>query len=363
MEITLQKIKIRALVKGYKDTGESGVFAYHGKLNLRPPYQREFVYGEKERNAVIESIQQNFPLSIIYFYKNEDGSYELIDGQQRVISICQYVAGDFAINYKFMYNLTEEERNQILDYELLVHICEGTEKEKLDWFQVINNSGNTLTKQELINATYTGSWLKSAQKYFSKTNCPAYQLAKDFINRRAFRQEILETALFWISHRDNIAVEEYMAKHQHDEDSDELQQYFQDVFDWVKKVFPTVRKEMKGLDWGIFYNKYKDNQYDSEKLEEQIGTLMKDGSVELKKGIYEYLLSGNEKYLNLRIFKDTQKAQKYAEQEGICPICKKHFERHEMEADHIKPWSEGGKTVLDNCQMLCTQCHREKDNK
>ncbi len=82
-----------------------------------------------------------------------------------------------------------------------------------------------------------------------------------------------------------------------------------------------------------------------------------------KSGIYEYVLTGNEKYLNIRTFTDKQKREAYERQKGICVKCKKHFEIEEMEADHIKPWSKGGKTTAENCQMLCEDDNRTKSGK
>jgi len=69
------------------------------------------------------------------------------------------------------------------------------------------------------------------------------------------------------------------------------------------------------------------------------------------------------KYLNIRVFSDKMKREAYEKQKGICPNCKEHFEIEEMEADHIKPWSKGGKTIAENCQMLCKECNRRKSGK
>ena len=90
---------------------------------------------------------------------------------------------------------------------------------------------------------------------------------------------------------------------------------------------------------------------------------MQDDDVTAKKGIYEYLLSGNEKYLNIRAFTQSMKRETYEKQAGICPVCKQYFEIEQMEADHITPWCEGGKTGSENCQMLCKECNRRKSNK
>ena len=362
MEIELNEISVREVVEGYIDNQENGVVGYHGKLDIRPPFQREFIYNEKERNAVIDTINKNFPLNVMYWCKNSDG-YELLDGQQRTLSICQYVNGDFSLNNRFFGNLTKTEQDAIYDYKLMVYICEGTDKEKLDWFKIINIAGEKLTVQELRNAMYTGTWLYDAKRHFSKTGCPAYQIGEKLMNGSTIRQDYLETALKWISDKNKIEIEDYMAIHQHDEDSNELWMYYQNVLDWVKRLFPNYRKEMKGIDWGILFNKYKDHSYNSDKLEEQVKQLMMDDDVTKKSGIYTYLITGDEKYLNIRSFTDNQKREAYERQQGICPICKNHFEITEMEGDHITPWHEGGKTDSDNLQMLCRDCNRRKSGK
>ena len=108
------------------------------------------------------------------------------------------------------------------------------------------------------------------------------------------------------------------------------------------------------------YNEFKDEKLDSKKLENEITTLMQDEEATKKSGIYQYVLTKNEKYLNLRSFNDNQKREAFEKQKGICPKCKVHFEIEEMEADHIKPWHEGGQTISENCQMLCKQDNRLK---
>lgn len=360
MQITLHQIKVSDLFNGYTDKGEEGVFAFGGKLTVRPAYQREFVYKDKQRDAVINSIRNNFPLNTMYWVKTSEDEYELLDGQQRSLSICQFINGDFSFNYQYFKGLTKEEQQQILDYELQVYICEGTDKEKLEWFRVINTAGEPLTEQELLNAAYVGPWLSNAKEKFSKTTCPAYKIAKDYVKGSPIRQEYLETALDWIS---NGKIQDYMATHQFDTNASELWVHFQNVINWVKIVFPNYRKEMKGLDWGKMYTKYHENTYDPQELEEKIKHLMIDDDVTKRAGIYEYLLGGEEKYLSIRTFTDSQKRKKYEEQGGICPICGQHFKIDEMEGDHIIAWKDGGKTEYDNLQMLCKHCNRTKSGK
>ena len=360
MKIELNEISIREVTQNYVDNAEDGVVGYNGKLNIRPKYQREFVYDEKQRNAVIDTIRKGFPLNVMYWVKNEDGTYEVLDGQQRTISFCQYINGDFSIENRAFHNLTKTEQDLILDYKLMIYFCEGDDKEKLDWFKIINIAGEKLTDQELRNAVYTGPWLTNAKLHFSKTNCAAYLLAKDFVNGSPIRQEYLETALSWIN---NGNVEEYMSIHQHDPNANELWTYFRNVIEWVKLTFTNYRKEMKGINWGVLYNQFKNNTYDTDKLEQEIQTLMIDDDVTNKKGIYSYVLTRNEKFLNIRAFTESQKRSAYEKQNGICKNCGKHFDIKEMEADHITPWHAGGKTSIDNCQMLCKDCNRRKSGK
>ncbi|UCB57058.1 MAG: DUF262 domain-containing protein [Candidatus Omnitrophota bacterium] len=363
MKIDLHKIPIRKVIADYKDSAEEGVTAYDGKLNIRPKYQREFVYKEKQRNAVIETIKNSFPLNVMYWMIREDGGYEMLDGQQRTISIGQYVYNDFSLNNCFFHNLTKEEQDKILDYELMIYFCEGTDKERLDWFRIINIAGVKLTDQEIRNAVYTGPWLSDAKLKFSKSNCAAYLLANDggqLVSGSPIRQEYLETALSWIN---NGKIEDYMAKHQHSQNAEELWQYFQDVIEWVRKTFINYRREMSGVQWGGLHNEFKKKRLNSNKLETEIKELMLDDEVTKKSGIYPYILTRNEKFLNIRAFTDKQKREAYERQKGKCVKCKKRFEIEGMEADHIKPWHEGGKTVAENCQMLCKQDNRTKSGK
>jgi len=360
MKIELKEIAIRDVSNGYVNDNEEGVVGYDGKLNIRPKYQREFVYKDKQRDSVIETVRKDFPLNVMYWVKNEDGTFEVLDGQQRTISICEYIDGKFSLNYQYFHNLEDTEKKQILDYKLMVYFCEGNDKEKLDWFKTINIAGEKLTDQELRNAIYTGTWLTDAKRHFSKSGCPAYSIASDYLKGSSIRQEYLETAISWIS---NGEIEAYMAKNQHEPNANELWLYFQNVINWIKVVFPKYRKEMKGVPYGILYNEFKDKKFDSNKLEAEITKLMQDEDVTKKSGIYQYLLTGNEKYLSIRAFTDKQKREVYEKQKGVCTKCKNKFELNEMEADHITPWHEGGKTVTKNCQMLCKNDNRTKSGK
>jgi len=357
MNIELKEIAVRELTAGYLDNAEGGVVGFGGALDIRPPFQREFIYKDKQRDAVIDTIVKEFPLNVMYWAVREDGKYEVIDGQQRTISICQFVDGDFAFKSRYFHNLQKDEQEQILDYKLMVYFCSGTDSEKLEWFKTINIAGEKLTDQELRNAVYSGPWVTDAKRYFSKNQCPAYGLGGDYLNGSAIRQDFLETVIQWISHDD---IEGHMARQQHKPNANELWLYFQSVIAWVKATFPNYRKEMKGIAWGDLYNTFKGQELDSAALEKEIARLMEDEDVTNKKGIYSYVLDGKEKHLNIRAFSPNQKREAYERQKGKCPVCKEPFDINAMEADHITPWHEGGKTTARNCQMLCKEDNRRK---
>ncbi|MFA6570851.1 MAG: DUF262 domain-containing protein, partial [Bacteroidota bacterium] len=348
---------VRELAEGYKDNEEAGVVGYGGRLDIRPPYQREFIYKDKQRDAVINTIRKDFPLNVMYWAVREGDKYEIIDGQQRTISICQYIISDFSFDFKYFHNLQNDEQEQILNYKLMVYLCSGEDSERLEWFRIINIAGVKLTDQELRNAVYAGSWLSDAKRYFSKKDCAAYNLGSDYMGGKHIRQEYLETAIDWIS---NGNIEIYMANHQHKSDAKELWSYFENVIAWIKVVFPYYRKEMNGVGFGFLYNQFKDKKFNKNKLEEEISKLMQDEDVTKKSGIYQYVLTRNEKYLSIRAFTDNHKREAYERQKGICVHCKKKFEFSEMEADHITPWHKGGRTTSNNCQMLCEEDNRRK---
>jgi hypothetical protein len=292
--------------------------------------------------------------------KNAEDSFEVLDGQQRTISICEYVNNVFSIEYKYFHTLQKDEQEQILDYELMVYFCDGTDSEKLKWFEIINIAGAVLTPQELRNAVYTGPWLADAKRYFSKTNCAAYGLANKYVTGAPIRQEYLETALDWISKGD---IKEYMKENQDKPTALPLWLYFQSVITWIQGTFPNYRKEMKGIDWGALFNQFEKAEIDPAALEKEVSRYMQDDDVTNKKGIYAFVLDGEERHLNIRAFTDNMKREAYERQSGICPVCGKHFEIEEMEGDHIDPWHSGGKTNAANCQMLCKHDNRIKSGK
>ena len=372
MKINLHQIRVRDLVKGYVNNDEEGVVGYGGRLNIRPAFQREFVYNEKQQKAVIDTVVKGFPLNTMYWVHNEDDTFELLDGQQRTLSICEFVEGNFSMEFskgveQAFHNLTDDEQNAILDYELMVYVCDGNERERLEWFRTINIAGEKLTDQELLNINYIGSWLSDAKRKFSKTNCVAFKLGHKFVKGSPIRQDYLETALSWISGGN---ITNYMSTHQHDVNANELWLYFNSVITWIETTFAldtnpkNYRKEMLGLNWGDLYNRFRNNMYDAQVIEKRVNELMANEEVTDKKGVYEYILSGENEdmacKLSKRKFSDADKRTAYERQNGICPITGEYLPITEMQADHIIPWWKGGTTTLSNLQMIAKTANTRK---
>ena len=368
MKIEEHRITIRELVEDYDECSETNqVVAYGRKLDVRPPYQREYVYDPPERNAVIDTVSKGFPLNVMYWAVRDDGSYEVIDGQQRTISIARFVRGDFSVKGLFDHkeergfrNLQKEEREKILDYELHIYRCTGTDSDRLTWFKLINIAGVSLTNQEMRNAVYHGPWLSEAKRWFSRTGGPAHVVGGAYLSGTPKRQEYLETAIKWISDGN---IEKYMSDHQKDEDADPLWEYFQEVIGWVSATFPKKRSPMKQVDWHELYKDYKDEDLDLDRLEAEIKELLRLDTVKRPAGVYPYVLTGEERYLNIRAFKPAMKQAAFERQDGKCAICGKSKSYDDMQGDHIKPWIKNGPTTADNCQMLCRKCNLSKGAK
>lgn len=386
----LTELTVREICDGfvYNQLEGKGLFGWAGKLTIQPEYQRNYLYSEndgKKEVAVIDSILKDYPLGLIYFNESETGRYEILDGQQRITSIGRFVTGKFAIKDKFgmeqyFSGLTKEEQDKILSYKLLIYVCNGSEKEIKDWFETINIAGVPLNKQELLNATHSGPFVTMAKATFSNSRNPQLQKWSCYVSGSANRQDILHTALAWVA-KGEESIGGYMSLHRYDNNIEELKTYFDTVIDWAKTLFGEPKGEMRGLEWGSFYEQYHNNSYNPTALQKRVNELYADEYVKNKKGIFEYVLGGelDKSLLTIRLFEDSVKKTVYARQtseaqeKGIsnCPECAKGHENvcariykfSEMDADHVTAWSKGGSTDIENCQMLCKTHNRAKGNR
>ena len=370
--MTIKQIEVTVgdIARGYINSEEQGVRGYGGQLDIRPPYQREFIYNENEQQAVISTVLKGYPLNVMYWVRRSEDAecpYEVMDGQQRTLSLCEYVDGKFAYDFKNFFNQPADIQKIILDYPLTIYLCEGEPSEKLEWFKTINIAGKPLNEQEINNAVYAGPFVTDAKRHFSKSNCGAYRLGKDLVNGTPIRQEFLKKALEWMAEHETRegkpqSVVGYMAEHQHDPNANNLWTYFQNVLNWTITNFDLkkFKKIMKGLNWALYYDKYHSTTLDTADLASRISKLILDSDVQKQMGIIPYVLTGDERHLDLRGFPEDIKLAVWEKQHHICPSCQKEFDYEFMEGDHITPWREGGRTVIENCQMLCRECNRRK---
>ena len=346
------------ICKGFvfdKNEGK-GLFGLGGKLIIQPEYQRNYIYGDGKRDvAVVESLLKGYPLGLIYFVKNADGMYEVLDGQQRITSFSRYVnkSWPFAVQIggkpRYFDSLDADQQKLILDAPLTIYVCEGNPSEIQEWFETINITGVPLVKQELRNAAYHGPFVTKAREVFSNTS--------------------------------DGNIDDYMARHRYDKDINELKDHFDTVIGWVDSVFEYTGSEMCGREWGRLYREYHKNAYSKDDVAKRVSTLLDDSQVTDKKGIFEYILGGEKdsRLLNIRVFdKKTidavyrkQTAEAKANGESNCPLCaagnnanaKRIYKESEMDADHVTAWSKGGATDEKNCQMLCKTHNRAKGNR
>lgn len=362
-----------------------GLFGLDGQLIIQPEYQRNYIYGDGKRDvAVVESLLKGYPLGLIYFVKNEDGMYEVLDGQQRITSFARFVNNSwpFAVEVdgkpRYFDSLDADQRHRIADAPLTIYVCEGEPSEIQEWFETINIAGVPLVKQELRNAAYHGPFVSIARGVFSNTSDSNMNRWQVYIKGDPKRQAILETALDWASEGD---IDGYMAAHRYDQSIDELKNRFDTIIDWVDSVFEYTGPEMRGQEWGRLYETYGKNPYSKAKIAERVEALLEDEQVGNKRGIIEYVLGGEKdtSLINVRVFDAKTKRAVYrrqtkeAEKRGIsnCPLCAlgndgnatRIYLEKEMDADHVTAWSRGGATDEANCQMLCKTHNRAKGNR
>ena len=378
-------ITVRDICEGfiYNELEGKGLYGMNGKLTIQPEYQRNYIYADGKRDvAVIDSVLKGYPLGIIYFNQVGD-HYEVLDGQQRITSLGRFVTHKLAIKDKngmqqYIDGLNQEDRDRVLNTSLLIYICNGTESEIKDWFQTINIVGVELNNQEKLNAIYSGPFVSALKEEFSNSLNANVQKWRHYITGNVNRQDILERALQWVSKGN---VEAYMSLHRQDTDITPVKAYFNAVLDWASGVFKDVLPQMRGLEWGRLYEQYHNKPYNVDAVSQRVHELMADDYVTNHKGVFEYILGGEQdkSLLNIRVFDRATISRVYAKQtqaardKGVsnCPDCAlqdgsnstRIYKITEMDADHVTAWSKGGKTDEANCRMLCRYHNRSKGNK
>jgi hypothetical protein len=338
MKTDLKHYTVAEIVEGfvYNELEAKGLFGLAGQLTIQPEFQRNYIYNDGKRDvAVIDSLLKGYPLGLIYFNVAADG-LEVLDGQQRITSFGRFVTGKFAIKVngkeQTFSSLPPEEQTKILDSELLVYECSGTEREIKDWFQTINISGVPLSPQELLNAIYSGPFVTLAKAEFSNSSNANLQKWGWYVKGDPKRQEVLAQALEWVASSQGLTVDAYLAQHRGDDSISELKTYFTTVIDWIGSVFTrSPDKEMRGLEWGRLYETFHSKSYNAANVDTEVSRLLGDPAVGKRRGVYEYVLGGGSdpRLLAVRVFDEKTIATRYAQQttkaeaDGVsnCPVC------------------------------------------
>jgi len=370
----------------YNELEGKGLFGLSGKLTIQPEYQRNYIYASdsgKREMAVIDSLLKGYPIGLIYFNQVSENNLEVLDGQQRITSVGRFVTDKFAIKdqngmEQYFGGMAKDKKTKILETKLLIYECEGTESQIKEWFRTINIAGVPLVPQELLNAIYSGPFVTLGKEEFSNSQNSNIQKWSVYIKGSANRQAFFERALDWAS-KGNI--DDYMSLHRNDKNINGLKNYFNSVIDWISSVFTDVESEMCGLEWGRLYEEHHTKKFSPAKVSVEVRKLYGDFFVKDKKGIFEFILGGNNdtKLLNIRIFDEPTKRAVYEKQtreaetkkKSNCSLCAvghdankdKIWSFGEMEADHVSAWSKGGATLAKNCEMLCKTHNRAKGNR
>lgn len=405
MQTKNESFSIAELCEGYVNNAmgeEGGVTSMNGKLNIRPRYQRLYIRENDNvwRENLINSIICGFPINRLYFGAFAEGSelrYEVLDGQQRLMTICEFLKGNFPVmvNNEPIYgnNLPEDIARIIRKYEVDVTICTGDEDARIKWFKRINQPNSILTEQELRNATYRGEWLDYLKKFFCATSANSrkqvtdkedkYYAGRYSRNRAVERCDILETALDWISYyelpdmRDGDKgerIERYMHIHQNDEPNDNVINHYKKVIDWINDTFLNFSEKvdinkiqsLAGVEWGRLYTLYgnvartdEETRYISDRVREMLVVQTSFGK---PAGLYEWVVRGEREgdrgMITPRDFSEENKKKQYALQGGICPISGEKLALCDMEAHHIIPWRNCGTNDIENLALLSPESHK-----
>ncbi|PAF54770.1 HNH endonuclease family protein [Mycoplasmopsis agassizii] len=389
------KWKIKDICEGFifKEDDWKGVHGLNSKLVIQPEYQRNYIYGRNNEmdKAVIYSLMKKHPIGLLYFVRPEHGKehFEVLDGQQRITSICRFRETQFAIKIDgWERNYDKDNFKDFDETSLLVYVCESDKENEIkEWFKTINIVGLPLNEQEILNAIYSGPFVSASRKHFGKSAIDGTsKIWSSYLSCNANRQECLAKALAWLTKSKDTTIDSYLNINRENANISELTDYFDSVIGWASNVFKYDKiseikkapKDLATLDWGRLYEQYKNEKYDSDYISKKLKKLYADDFVSNHKGAFEFLLTHEKevKLLQIRMFNSTIKNKKYNEQtekavkngHSNCRLCKQIdkvktiYKLDEMEADHVEPWSKGGDSTIENCEMLCKKHNRMKGN-
>ena len=343
-----------------------------GKIISDIDLQRDIIYDADKQSLVIDSLLNGVPLPAFYFWGNDDGILEVLDGKQRIEAIKRFRQNDLPCDGKIWKEYSPDIQKQFNDTQLSVIICEGEEHLKREIFRRINTLGVPLSAYEVLNGLYHGEYLEELSDY---ANLPTVCGVIGNNSRGRNQMHILK----WLMVLDGKkptgdCITDYVKEKQDTTfsyDKNRLHPYFKfvkDVFtDYglCDTYFQLALKHIKEI---AIWRENKDeiNRMIKAFKKSDDWKLIADKTAEIEDRIIAII--GNVTLDPKRLFTPDDKAELLAQETKVegkfrCAGCHQLFFDSELTVDHITPWSKGGRTVLSNAQLLCRVCNSSKGNK
>ncbi|WP_406614588.1 HNH endonuclease family protein [Mycoplasma corogypsi] len=353
--------------------------------------QRDIVWNKEKQEKVIDSVLNDIPLPAIYLYKIRDDKdevsedkYEVLDGKQRIEAFRKFRNNEISYQNKTYYYWGQSKEGRDLqekfeNTELTIINVEGDDNLKRETFYRINALGVPLNNYEIINGLVNNTFLKELNQY-AKDNKVLKVIYGEVNSRGKYQYEILKY-LFNKNEPTELAKIIESQAHFIPDELNKIYNFINDFFIKQKKAILFTKqlleltKEHKWYNLKLILLPHKIIINETIKKFHDENKKIKFTDKEKKTFIYE-LISAYQNNLELdtkRLFSKEDKAKLFNQEKFIsqndatlevakCKLCEHEFLLEDLEVDHIKAWSKGGRTELNNAQLLCKSCNIKKSN-
>ena len=384
-----------------------------GDIIPQPDFQRDYVMDDKRASKLVESLLMGIPIPTVYLCEENDGTYSIIDGQQRMTSFVRYLNNDFALkgleelielNGKKFKDLDKTYQRTLKSSSLnSIILTRESQELKYEIFARLNQGSLKLKPQELRNCIYRGTF-NNLLESIAENNKLLPILFQEENRRKNYQEYILRFFALrnYLEYSSSMTktMNNYMSRHQNDgeKEIESARKLFNRTIDIVKQVFgdtafcvyDRVKKDFVKKFSGPVYDSiiiacsYFDNHdliAHSDEIRNQVLEVRKNnaeyqdftyaatGSKNRVIGritmIYNIIASIIGKASNgevKRLFTLDDKESLWHDN-YVCSYCgQKILSIDDAEVDHIKPFSKGGHTEIANAQLLHRHCNREKND-